>query len=685
MPQTTVNSKPISGQFARLRWLLIVAFLIWLTFIISSFFVVNKPFDAGFIASVNAIPDGATFKPNAVARAFLDLGAAIWITIAATGVGLYLWRRIDLQGSDALATLLMASGLGFGILGLFTLVLGLMGIMTRLPLLIALVLLTILTGPQVLCLLRQLPAKRPPGPMMIYFIIVLGLVISLALLPPTSWDALFYHLKGPKLYLQTGRIHPGIDIPHLNFPSLLEMVFLFSMQIRGDVAAKLIHLIFALLLAGVVYLVTSRILQVRNAWLSLLFLFGTPIVLTLAAWAYNDLALSYYALASLFAFLRWHKTDDDRWLLFCGLLSGFLMGLKYTSIFIVIFLALATFWHRRHDRPRVVKSLFWLIAPATLLVAPWLLKNWLFTGNPVYPFLFEGRYWDDFRATAYREAGTGIGLNLISLVRLPYDMTLGYADASQEGTIGPFYLIFLPLVVFYGLSKARRRTPRPLQVLLLYAVSSFLFWTVGVMSSAALYQVRLLLPGLVALCPVLAWLMEDLPYYDLPQFSLRSFLNLVLIVVFALLLLNQLSYWLQINPLPYLLGVETRSGYLRRTLGAHYRMMETINAQAGAGSAVLFLWEPRSYYCDVDCRPDAILDRFGHDIHLYDNSGAIADAWRAEGISHVLVFDAGFNFLIESGANVNVETLRALREQHLTEIDSSNNLYTLYQLETRND
>jgi hypothetical protein len=317
-------------------------------------------------------------------------------------------------------------------------------------------------------------------------------------------------------------------------------------------------------------------------------------------------------------------------------------------------------------------------------VTPWLLKNWSFTNNPVYPFVFGGQFWDNFRAAAYRQSGTGIGLNPVALLRLPYDMSLGYADASREATIGPFYLVFLPLFVFYSVTGATRRAPPALKLLLLYALFSFLVWTVGVISSAALYQARLLLPGIVALCPVLAWVMEDLSRYDHPQFSLRRFINLVLGFVVFLLFLNQLATWLTINPIPFLTGAETKADYLERQLGAHYQIMHSINGELPSQAVVLFLWEPRSYYCDLDCRPDSILDRFEHSIHLYETSKNIADAWRLDGVTHVLILEAGLDFLLENGTIIDQQQLQSLRNHHLTTIETIDDIYTLYQLQTTN-
>jgi hypothetical protein len=104
---------------------------------------------------------------------------------------------------------------------------------------------------------------------------------------------------------------------------------------------------------------------------------------------------------------------------------------------------------------------------------------------------------------------------------------------------------------------------------------------------------------------------------------------------------------LQINPLPYLLGQESRDDYLARRLGAYYAAMQEINERLPAEAKVVFLWEPRSYYCQVDCRPDSILDEFPHLVNQYGSAGGIAQAWQAEGVTHVLVHRSGLNLILQ--------------------------------------
>ncbi|MBI3287147.1 MAG: hypothetical protein HYZ68_03780 [Chloroflexi bacterium] len=73
--------------------------------------------------------------------------------------------------------------------------------------------------------------------------------------------------------------------------------------------------------------------------------------------------------------------------------------------------------------------------------------------------------------------------------------------------------------------------------------------------------------------------------------------------------------------------------------------MEYINTRLPAGSTVQFLWEPRTYYSQRPARPDPILGVFKHEAFLRGNADEIAGVWREQGITHVLFWHAGFDFL----------------------------------------
>ncbi|MCI0394312.1 MAG: glycosyltransferase family 39 protein [Chloroflexi bacterium] len=778
-------SRPEHSQAraGRLRWLLVALFFLWLAFTLASYYLVqNALLKPVWLRVAEMAWAPLALSADALVRTVLDLLAAGWIAFVALGSGRWLLDRLvglpGLRGSAAssdaatvasedanpsrehtglgrsavsadaaavasydatssvtsLETWLFSLGLGFGLLGLVGLALGLAGLLQRWTLAGVMAALTLAAGRPALKTLLAARWPRPGRLVGLYLLLSSALALSVVLLPPTSWDGLFYHLTGPKLYLEAGRIQPGIDIPHLNFPALFGMVFLWGLGLRGEVTAVLLHFLFHGMLAGLVYNLARRLLRTRSGWPAVLFLYATPMVLTLAAWAYNDLALAFYEVAALYALLKWRLAAPEAgrpaaWLALSSVFSGLAMSLKYTSFVAPLALIGLLLWwqvvgdrgqgtgnreQETGNRGRAVRRLLLFGGLAALVALPWYLKNLAFTGNPVYPFVIGGRFWDDFRAAAYAESGTGIAYNpascqvatseflvgqhttgcaidpgylAIRLLALPYELTLGLRDANLlDGITGPFYLVFLPLLLAYAFSRIGRGKPAAFNALLFFALVQFLFWTAGVISSAALWQSRLLLPAFVALCPALAWVLEDLARFDHPRFSLQRQLNLVIGLALLAGLAIQVVNWLPEQPWAYPPGGESRAENLRRRLGAHYLAMEMINGQLPEGAVVAFLWEPRSYYCRRDCRPDSILDTFGHWQYRYGDAAGIATAWQAEGVSHVLLYRAGLEFVLLANSPTGEPlpepaVLTELIEDHLQLVDTvGRDIYQLYQV-----
>jgi hypothetical protein len=333
-----------------------------------------------------------------------------------------------------------------------------------------------------------------------------------------------------------------------------------------------------------------------------------------------------------------------------------------------------------------------LFSAVTWLVAsPWYIKNWVFTGNPVYPFLsgvFGGQFWDSFRAAGYAAAGTGLGWQPGKLLALPWLLTLGVYDVNYwDGRTGPLWLLFLPLILLLALPAFRRRLaievrPGVVMALLVYSLAHFGFWSLGVIWSRSLFQSRLLLPGLVGLVPLAGWAWLHLLKFDLPQFSVSRFVNIAVAFVLVLTVIDLSLFTTEkIDPLPYLTGQESREAYLTRRLGAYYATMQAINQSLPAEAKIVFLWEPRSYYCQRDCRPDSILDEFPHLVYQHATAEAIVQAWREAGITHVLVHRAGLQFILDdSPETIDQQLLNRLEENYWRKVIDVAGVYQVYQL-----
>jgi 4-amino-4-deoxy-L-arabinose transferase-like glycosyltransferase len=662
----------------RLAWTVSVLFVLWLFFVLASFFAVQKPFTAANAA--------------AIGTGLLNLLTALWLGLIAVGLGSWFLTRLVSPALPWPDVVIFGAGLGLGTLGLLSFGAGLLGWFSPVAAYAVTIILTVLSLLPLLQLWRMLPRPlrltAPPPAALIFLALLFLLTLSLALLPPADWDGLFYHLTGPKLYLQASGI-TSADIPHLSFPSLMEMLFAWAMLLRGDIAAKLLHFLYGLLLAGLVYRIALRFWGQTAAWSGLLLFASMPLVNMLAGWAYNDLALAFYQLAALYWLIDWVSGKSEKKqssLIISGIFAGLAMGLKYTSFVtpLVLFAIIAYYGFRRaRNLQFTIYNLLAFALPALLMAAPWYIKNWAFTGNPVYPFLFDvfgGHLWDSFRAEWYAAGGTGIGFKPSTLLALPWLLTLGVRDVNYwDGRTGPLLLLFLPLILF-GLFR-QSNTRRPYALLFVFALAHFLFWTAGVIWSKSLWQSRLLLTGFAALTPLAGAVWADLPRFDRPRFSLSRFVNAAVALTLALTLLDIGLLTLKFDPLPYLVGQESRAAHLTRRLGAHYAAMEQINRELPPDAVVVFLWEPRSYYCQRDCRPDSILDEFPHLVHQYGSAAAIAGHWRDIGATHVLIHRDGLRFVQnESPDSVAWPVLAALEADFLTlEFDVSGS-YQVYRL-----
>jgi hypothetical protein len=212
----------------------------------------------------------------------------------------------------------------------------------------------------------------------------------------------------------------------------------------------------------------------------------------------------------------------------------------------------------------------------------------------------------------------------------------------------------------------------------------YLLWLYSVAQSGLLQQTRLLFPIFPLLAVLASIAVERLSVLDVKGFSLQRFVLMALAIT---LCLNTLSFLVSFGadtPLPFFLGLETRDQYLERHLGDYYRAISYLNEKLPSSARVLFLWEPRSYYCRGQCMPDAILDSFLHLRYKYGGAEGIAEHLRAQGISYVLFHKAGFEQILAAQfdpiAPEDLEALRTLQEEYWEPLGDISESYVIYRV-----
>jgi len=665
-----------------------VCVIAWLFVMTTIYFWAHKPFDSAVVSGLG----GAV------------LNIAVWLVIVWIGTALGLWLASrPLAELPAGPRLAFASGIGLGVVSLGVLCLGLVGLLTRPVAWGGVLVLGTLLRRHMVDVVRCLRLLRFPHPenrfqrwVLIYCCASLVMAFLTALAPPTGWDSLVYHLTGPKLFTEAGHITHGVDLPYLGFPQLMEMQFTLGLLLAGEGVAPLLHFGYGLLAVILVAWLARRVFGADAAWIAVGALLSVPTLIRLMTRAYVDISLLFYATAAFCGLICWRDAarhgavqTERGWLWMIGLCCGLCGAVKYTAAGVVLAIGLNLVVASRRSRIDVLARRLGLVALAAgLAVLPGLAENWLTTGNPVYPFFsLAGIYWDEWRRWWYDRPGTGL------MATAPARLVFALLEASAVGTegtslygatIGPVLVpgVFMLFAVWRFLNAEERALAG--HMLGFFGVN-YAVWLVGLARTALLFQARLLLPafGVCAVLSGVAW--ERVRCLNRRRLDVGWIARAVMSLALGLMLFSQVVGVVSLGPLRTVLGAESRTDYLTRRLGWYYVVVEELNRDLSPDSKVLFLWEPRTYHCQVECVPDALLDRWLHTTRLYGyDADVIAEAWRAEGVTHVLVYETGLEQIVEAAFDpVTRDDLRVLDEllvRHMTRVETWDEHYALYEL-----
>jgi hypothetical protein len=277
--------------------------------------------------------------------------------------------------------------------------------------------------------------------------------------PEVSGDGSGYHLGEVRRYFNAHRIFPIPTSMYAMFPQGMEMLFWVAYALGRHPATALVHLGTLIALAAAMITYARQFLTGFVGVAAALIVFVAPVVGMDASSAYVDVMLALAAFSVFFLLQLWDTDRSDSKLLAgLGLVSGFCFAIKYTGAIAVAYALGFVAYRARRVRPVLLVA-----AAAALVMAPWVIRNWLWYQNPSAPFFNRVFPNDHIRVAVedqYRDAmrhyqGASLGW------KTPGEVTLG--GGLLQGTIGPAFLL-APL----GLLSLRTAQGR--QLLLAFAV-----------------------------------------------------------------------------------------------------------------------------------------------------------------------------------------------------------------------
>ncbi|HEV8292533.1 MAG TPA: hypothetical protein VGP94_11450, partial [Tepidisphaeraceae bacterium] len=346
--------------------------------------------------------------------------AVLWIACASMlGLSILKFAPLAIPGSLRFAT---SAALGLGIYSLAALGLGLCGLLHRntalaLPIIsVAAFAATHVSMARNLSfsLLIQraenwLNARATTWWVWIAPVSVLAAATVAAALPPVAmwlksgdphpYDVLEYHLQVPREWQETGQITPLKHNVYCFFPANVEMQYLLLMHIAGNawkvmytaqfltigygvLSVIAIHAAARALLPGSLLAVLAAAASATIPWLTML-----------SSVAYNEVGMILYITLAIAWIVVGLQNSSHRVLSFAiaGAMTGFACGAKYTAVPIaaVLFLLILFFprrvFHCDLSAGALLTGCAVFALTTALTFSPWLLRNWRWAGNPVFP------------------------------------------------------------------------------------------------------------------------------------------------------------------------------------------------------------------------------------------------------------------------------------------------------------
>ncbi len=535
--------------------------------------------------------------------------------------------------------------------------------------------------------------------LLLSFLTLLILVLAvLACVPPVSRDALIHHLAIPQLHLNHGGMYEIPDKKHAYYPMNLDLLYIIPLYFKNDILAKYIHFAFALATAGMIFGHLKRRLNPSYALLGAGFFLSIPIIVRLSGIVYVDLGLVFFSWVTLLYILKWAESDfPRRHLIMAGIFCGLALGTKYNGL-IILFITTALIpvvYVRlqpagKKSSARALAPAFLFMFTALLVFSPWLIRNYAWTQNPVYPLydnlISPGPPNPDkspttshpirYRQLLYNESWAEIALVPVRVFFQGQDGTPRYFD----GRLNPFLLI-LPFFAFLFLREDSRILKTEKTVFAVFSILVILI--VFFQTDIRARYVSPILPPLVILSmfgldKLNRWLSKILSSGRDGVFWRQAAVIGLVVFMLALNIRYIQKRWTEVAPLKFISGEVSRDKYIQQRR-PEYAAMQFANQNLADRHKILGIYAgKRGYYCEIPIMFDLYMLRdLATDI---EHPSKITKKLKTKGITHLLINEPLFNRQAGGYSAPVKKSLARFFRTNVTKLFTRDG-YSLYQLQ----
>ncbi len=609
-----------------------------------------------------------------------DLAAALGLLAVCVGVGRFALARAGVTFRQPLDALLFAVPVGCGIVAAAILVVGFVGLLRPAVLLLLIAAAAVVARHELgelPSLLRGAASYARGGTtgaeLGLLGALVLGaatvFLMVFALAPPVDWDSLLYHLQVPAQFLEHGRIYLPEDNLKASYINLVHMLYLPLLAVGSQSGPAVVSAVMAVLLGVAVFSFCARFLPGVTGSVSLILLFGTTTVVMIAITPRVDVTLAFFLfLAHSALLMALTSADDRRFFYLAAVVLGLSIAVKYHALPYIIALSPLILWTAVAPTRRISEAVRPLLIFGLLVAAgavPWLLKNWVLLGAPIYPVLatpllspWLGPFFGS--ATVPTTVDSDI-LQIVWASRAPFNFHDAFADPGRISIEweGRFYFanpafVALPLWLFF----LRNRI---LNWLLLPAIVYLVVLLVPFPQTNPRYLAAAVAPLTIVVAHLLVrvserWLSRLNAHYVLGFLTLLCLLPSI----------RTARTWIrETQAVGHVVGKRSTEEFMATHIlpGVHdyAPLIEFVNERVPAEGRILMLFEDRGFYFE----PGVVQDHNATTWSLLAPIIEPGDCLQATGNTHVLLGVGAARYYVRGG--VDQDLLRTEEFQRFAE------------------
>jgi hypothetical protein len=609
--------------------------IVWILIVITGYYLTHNPFNS--------------FNPVLLLKAGWSLISVIIFIIIAGGIGK---KIIPLESLPELSATGMQVALGLGVISVITLLTGTLWRINSIIVLATLIFFAVAFYRTeyswfqsfkigVLKIRKNRTKFQTVLMAILGFILIIQLIQSFA--PPLHYDALNYHLTLPKTYLINEKISDLDWLVMSGMPQTTEMLYLNLIAIAGESAPLLLSCFFGIFTAlGLIGYLNEK-LDNDSAWVGAASLFGGITLVSSLAWGYVDWLSCYFGFGAIICLDQFRSTGNRKYVLISGIFAGLAYSTKYPAGVLFIAGLAVLIWHSWRMKIKLIPNFIQFSLGMGVFAMPWILKNIIFTGNPLYPFFFQSGSMDLTRISVYQ--GLPHFGNWLDFFFLPLRATF-YGVEGTSGysvSIGPLFL-GLSLLALLNWEDKKNEIKSGIENVLIISIAGIMVWAIGNRVSGYLIQTRFYYVLFPAFAILSGYGFHFISQVKGKKINIRHLSILFIIPVLLFTLFETGMDFVKKGTLPVVTGIQDRQTYLENNLGWYALAMKQVK-DLPMGSRVLMLYEPRGYECVPLCDPDEILDQWKVSLTRFENNSEILNSWQEAGYTHLLVYVKGMDFL----------------------------------------